>query len=436
MGAQESVACGPDGEAHQLGRPCGTSPAALQTLADWLGDRGRPPVARASTGVAWLPRWAACAARGLPGGLLRAAASQRVPGRQRAVRAGQGLQPLHRDGLRTASLRPAAAWVAWRPHRRQRAPLLAHRAPPVLPMPHALLQLPRQGSPALSALPGLPGPRILRALVAGARAPQPRAALRPDRCQQEAAERAMAWTGPWRAAPLCVRTPALARCACSTPPLSAGEAPRARACAVLKPRCETTGAVPHAAPLAPPPRRPPHAHRQNAPAGNTRAPLRRIPGGDLGAIHRRSAAMAQTIRSASGTAMRPWPEETPFCAWRGRAPQQESSGGKGRKRRPWKHRNRAPHACRMAAPSVRRSHCAFGAFSRRLQGRLGPAQALGATAPTSARTVEPRRKHRMPYPAIGAAASTQRFRERALQSFQKKAAKLGSTLSVASPLTR
>ena len=123
--------------------------------------------------------------------------------------------------------------------------------------------------------------------------------------------------------------------------------------------------------------------------------------------------MAQTIRSASGTAMRPWPEETPFCAWRGRAPQQESSGGKGRKRRPWKHRNRAPHACRMAAPSVRRSHCAFGAFSRRLQGRLGPAQALGATAPTSARTVEPRRKHRMPYPAIGAAASTQRCRARA-----------------------
>jgi hypothetical protein len=40
-------------------------------------------------------------------------------------------------------------------------------------------------------------------------------------------------------------------------------------------------------------------------------------------------------------------------------------------------------------------------------------------------------KHRVQYHDIGAAEYTQRFRERALQYVQKKAAKLGYTLSPA-----
>ena len=46
------------------------------------------------------------------------------------------------------------------------------------------------------------------------------------------------------------------------------------------------------------------------------------------------------------------------------------------------------------------------------------------------------RKHRGPYHDIGAAEYHQRFRERALQYLQKKAAKLGYTLSLASPIIR
>ena len=52
-----------------------------------------------------------------------------------------------------------------------------------------------------------------------------------------------------------------------------------------------------------------------------------------------------------------------------------------------KNRHRAAQAFRMAAQSVMRAACAFGAFSRRLKGRLGPAQALVATAHKMARTV-------------------------------------------------
>ena len=63
--------------------------------------------------------------------------------------------------------------------------------------------------------------------------------------------------------------------------------------------------------------------------------------------------------------------------------------------------------------------------------RLGPAQALVATAHPLARTVSPRRKDWVPYHDIGAAASHTRGRARALQYVQKQAAKCGSTLSPA-----
>jgi hypothetical protein len=50
--------------------------------------------------------------------------------------------------------------------------------------------------------------------------------------------------------------------------------------------------------------------------------------------------------------------------------------------------------------------------------------------------VSHRLKQRVPDHAIGAAEYTQRFRERALQYLQKKATKLGYTLSLASPIIR
>jgi hypothetical protein len=91
----------------------------------------------------------------------------------------------------------------------------------------------------------------------------------------------------------------------------------------------------------------------------------------------------------------------------------------------------AAQAFRMAAQSVLRSHCACGACSRRLKGRLGPAQALGATAHKIARTVYHLLKERVPSNDLGAAEYNQRFREREIQYLQKKAATLGYTLSPA-----
>jgi len=246
----------------------------------------------------------------------------------------------------------------------------------------------------------------------------------------------MALTGTWREEHLFVLTQALALCDCYTTHLSACAAQMERVFSVIKPRFEMTDEVSRPAPPSTPPRRKPHSHSKNAPEGNTRAHMLRITGVDLVAVPGMRDAIAQTMVSEIGTAMSTWPDEKHLCAWLGLAPKHDISGGTVFKSRTMHNRNRAAQAFRMAAQSVMRSHCAFGAFSRRLKGRLGPAQALVATAHKIARTVYHLRKHRVLYHDIGAAEYNQCFRERALQYLQKTAAKLGYTLSLAYPRIR
>jgi transposase len=302
-------------------------------------------------------------------------------------------------------------------------------------MPQALLPRHIQWSQALSDVTGATGLQSLRAIVAGARAPHTLAAWRHDRGKQEGAERALALTGPWRAAQLCVLTHARALFDCSTVQIRACDAQSAGAFSVLTPHCAPAAEEPRPPCATPPPRRTPHAHRKHAPAVNTRAHLWRRTGVALVAVPGRSDSMAQTMLSEMGPDMSQWPDDQHVGSWLGLAPKQAIAGGNVRKSRTRKHRNRAAQAFRMAAQSVIRSPGAVGAFSRRLQGRLGPAQARVATAHKIARTVSHLRKHRVPSYDSGAAEYHQRFRERERHSLQKKAAKLGYTLSPASPMS-
>jgi transposase len=429
IGAHEIVACVPDGDDQQIVRTFGTYTADLQTLADWFVDRGIQTVAMESTGVYWIPLFEELEARGLQCCLISAQSIKRVPGRKSDVLDCQWIQTLHSYGLLSASFRPDADFVALRTLLRHRAQLLEHRAPHVLHMQKALLQMNIQLSQALSDVTGTTGLRIIRAIVAGERDPHTLAALRNYRCKKEAEEIARALTGTWREEHLFVLQQALALFDFYTVQVSACDAQIEGAFSVIKPRFESALHAPSLPESSTPPRRKPHSHSKNAPEGNTRAHILRITGVDLVAVHGMSDSLAQTILAEIGTDMSKWPDDQHFCSWLGLAPKNDISGGKILKSRTMKNRNRATQAFRMAAQSVSRSHCAFGAFYRRMKGRLGPAQALVATAHKSARTVSHLLKYRVPYHDIGAAEYNQRFREREMHYLQKKAAKLGYKLS-------
>jgi transposase len=430
IGAHEIMACVPDGDAQQLVRAFGTYTADLDALADWCVDHGIQTVAMESTGVYWIPLFETLESRGVQCCLISAQAIKHGPGRKSDVLDCQWIQTLHSYGLLKASCRPEGDLVALRTLLRHRAQLIQHRAPHVLHMQKALLQMNIQLSQALSDVTGATGQRILRAIVAGERNPHTLAALRNYRCKKDGDEIARALTGTWREEHLFVLKQALALFDFYTAQLSDCDAQIERAFSVMKPRFAPASAEPVPAKPTPPLRKP-HSHSKNAPAGNTRAHILRITGVDLVAVPGISTSIAQTILSAIGTDMSKWPDEKHFCAWLGLAPKHAISGGKVLKSRTMKTRNRAAQAFRMAAQSVLRADCALGAFYRRLKGRLGPAQALVATAHKIARTVYHMLKERVPYYDIGTAEYNKRFRERELQYLQKKAAKLGYKLSLA-----
>ena len=159
--------------------------------------------------------------------------------------------------------------------------------------------------------------------------------------------------------------------------------------------------------------------------------LKRICGVDLTAVHGVSASLAQTIVIEVGTDMRKFPNEKHFCSWLGLAPKHEISGGKLLKSRTIKTRNRAGQAFRLAAGSVMRANCAFGAFYRRQKARLGPAQAAVATAHLMARVVYRMLKYKVEYVPLSVVEYEKHYREQQIKYLQKKAAKFGFQLAPA-----
>src|SRR5262249_30839753 len=198
-------------------------------------------------------------ARGLHCCLISAQAIKYVPGRKSDVLDCQWIQTLHSYGLLKASFRPDADLVALRTFLRHRAQLIEHRAPHVLHMQKALLQMNIQLSQVLSDVTGVTGQRIIRAIVAGERDPRTLAALRNYRCQKDEDEITMALTGTWRQELLFVLTQAFALFVFYPAQLSECDAYIERAFSVIKPRFEPVPDEPLPARAVTPPRRKPHS---------------------------------------------------------------------------------------------------------------------------------------------------------------------------------
>lgn len=91
--------------------------------------------------------------------------------------------------------------------------------------------------------------------------------------------------------------------------------------------------------------------------------------------------------------------------------------------------NRATQAFRQAAQSVARSDSAFGAYFRAMRARLGPQQAIVATAHKIARVVYHLLQHHEACKAESATVYTRQRRERALKHLTRRASNLGSILT-------
>ena len=422
IGSAEIWVCVPADRDPQPVRAFGTFTPDLAALADWLRACGIETVAMESTGVYWIPAYELLEARGFKVYLVNARHLKNVPGRKSDVQDCQWIQQLHSFGLLSGSFRPEAEMCALRAYLRHRATLVEHRAAHIQHMQKALHQMNVQLTQVLSDITGETGLQIIRAIVAGERDPLKLAQYRDRRCAHSPADIAKALTGHYRAEHVFALQQALALYDFYTTQIQACDAEIERHYSALKPVLDVAQ---H--PL--PPSRKTNTHSKNAPAFDVRTHLYQLTGVDLTAIDGLNEATAQTILSEIGTDMSKWPTEKHFCSWLHLAPHNDISGGKVLRSRILKGQNRAAQALRLAAQAVGRTNTALGAYYRRMRAKFGPERAIVATAHKLARIVYHLLKNREPYQDIGREEYEQREREREVAQLQRKAAKLGFTLT-------
>ncbi|NTU64387.1 MAG: IS110 family transposase [Chloroflexi bacterium] len=172
-----------------------------------------------------------------------------------------------------------------------------------------------------------------------------------------------------------------------------------------------------------------NTHSKNAPTYDARTLLSEVVGVDLVAISGLTVSTVPTILSDTGLDLSAFPSEKHLCSWVSLAPRNDISGGKVLRSRTLKSGNRAGQAFRLAAQSVSRKQDEFGAYYRRQRARLGPEQAIVATAHKIARAFYHVLKHRTPFRSVRADDYNQQVRDREVARLKKKAIQLGFTLA-------
>jgi transposase len=423
IGAVEIVVCVSGDENTQIVRAFGNYTVDLQAIGRWLKEYHVETVAMESTGVYWIPLFEELERQSFECLLISSRSLRRVPGRKSDIADAQWIQTLHNYGLLESSFRPQAELIALQTMLRHRGQLLEHRAPHILHIQKALLQMNVQLSQALSDVMGDTGQSIIRAIVNGKRDPHKLAAMRDRNCKKSEEEIGKALTGTWREEHLFIVKQSLEMYDFYTKQIEACDVEIDRMYALTRPDWKVVDLPP-----LPPKKR--NSHSKNAPQHKEeiRKHLKRISGVDISVVDGFGVSLAQTVIMEVGTDMSKFPDEKHFCSWLGLAPKHEISGAKVLKNKTLKTKNRAGQAFRMAAQSVKQADCVFGALYRRLRARLGPAQATVATAHAIARVVYRMLKYQVEYEPLSVNNYEKKYEEQQIKYMKKKAAKLGFQL--------
>ena len=199
VGATENyIACGPHADGSSNIRVFGTDTQSLNEATDWLAAEGVHSVAMESTGVYWTPLYQVLTRRGIEVKLVDAYAVRGVPGRKSDVIDCQWLRQLHACGLLNGCFLPDDQTAALRSLYRMRQTLRHSQDDWIRRVQKQLDLMNVRVHRAVSDITGVTGMGIIRAILAGVRAPQALAALRDPRCHKSAEEIARELTGDWR----------------------------------------------------------------------------------------------------------------------------------------------------------------------------------------------------------------------------------------------
>lgn len=423
IGATEIVACVSGSDEIQLVKGFGNYTIDLKSIAQWFHAHKIKTVAMESTGVYWIPLFEELESQGFECLLISSRSLRKVAGQKTDVEDAQWIQTLHSYGLLKGSFRPQGDLVALRTLLRHRSQLLEHRAPHILHIQKALLQMNIQLTQAVTDVMGVTGQKIIRAIVAGERNPEQLAIMREPGCKHSVEEIEKALTGTWRAEHLYVLKQSLEIYDFYSEQITACNAEIEKHYALTRPNWEQGELAAWKAKKN-------NSHSKNAPQNQEeiRKHLKRISGVDISVVYGFGVSLAQTVIMEVGTDMRAFPDDKHFCSWLGLAPKHDITGGKVLSNRTIKTKNRAGQAFRMAAQSVKQADNPFGMLYRRLRTRLGPSQATVATAHAIARVVYKMLKNKVEFDPLSVNEYQAKYEEQQIKYMKKRAARFGYQL--------
>lgn len=418
IGSQKHyVAVPPDRDPEPV-RCFGCLTPDLQSLARWLVACGIKTVALEATGVYWIPPLQVLEEYGLEVYLVDARQAKNLPGRKTDVKDCQWLQQLHTYGLLTRAFRPAEALCTLRSYWRHRKDLVEMASMQIQLMHKSLEQMNLQLHKVLSDVTGVTGMKILQAILAGERDPVVLAQMKHPLVRSSQDTIAKALTGDWRAEHLFTLRQAVELYEVYQQKITVCDEEIQKYMQSLEVRADRKD-------LEPPEG---GSRRKNQVHFDLRAQLYELTGTDLTSIDGIDALTAQTVISESGIDMSRFATEKHYSSWLGLCPNHQITGGKVRRRRTRKVRNRAAQALRVAAQSLHRSKSALGAYFRRMRSRLGPAKAVTATAHKLALLIYRMLKYGQKYVDQGQEAYEKQYRERTVQMLKRRVKQMGYAL--------
>ena len=418
IGSQKHYVAVPPERDPEPVRCFGCLTADLQALARWLVACGIKTVALEATGVYWIPPLQVLEEFGLEVYLVDARQAKHLPGRKTDVKDCQWLQQLHTHGLLTRAFRPADAICVLRSFWRHRKDLVEMASMQIQLMQKSLEQMNLQLHKVLSDITGVTGMKILQAILAGQRDPVVLAQLKHPLVQSSTDTIAQALTGDWRIEHLFTLRQAVELYEVYQQKIEACDQEIHKYMQSLKARAEAKDLEPRQG----------GTRRKNQAHFDLRGRLYELTGVDLTRIDAIDALTAQTVVSEGGIDMSRFATEKHYSSWLGLCPNHEITGGKVRRRRTRKVRNRAAQALRVAAQSLHKSKSALGAYFRRMRSRLGPAKAITATAHKLAILIYRMLKYGTVYVDQGQEAYEKQYQERTLQMLKKRVKQMGYAL--------
>ncbi len=157
--------------------------------------------------------------------------------------------------------------------------------------------------------------------------------------------------------------------------------------------------------------------------------LKQLIGTDLTTVPGIDVSTALKLISEIGTNIRKWPTEKHFCAWLGLCPGTRISGGRRISSHTSHCTNKAAIALRMAASSLYKSKTALGAHLRRMKARMGPVEAVTATAHKMARALYQMILRKEDFREAGSDFYDKLHQDKTLKFLKKRAASMGYVLT-------